>query len=249
MKRRDFLMALTIQALPERFGDGGAAAVVDVASGVVVARAGQAAALPGSTAKPFVAMAVAQPGRVTCHGVLEVGGRRLNCSHPLLHQVTLEDALCYSCNTWFVEMAMRMQPGELQAAFLRYRLPAERPRNEVEHKLLALGLSCLRVSPSDLALAYGRLAANARPGVRAGLERCAKEGTAKEASPSGLTVAGKTGTSTPGGSMLQAWFAGWAPAAGPRVAIAVFRGMGRGMTDAAPVAREVFEWWQLSRAR
>jgi cell division protein FtsI/penicillin-binding protein 2 len=55
-------------------------------------------------------------------------------------------------------------------------------------------------------------------------------------------VAGKTGTaSDPGAGRIHAWFAGYAPAESPRVAIVVFLEQGSGGRDAAPIARELFE--------
>ncbi|MBN1219121.1 MAG: penicillin-binding protein 2 [Anaerolineae bacterium] len=61
------------------------------------------------------------------------------------------------------------------------------------------------------------------------------------------TVAGKTGTSESGQEEPHAWFAGYAPADNPRVAIAVvLEHAGEGSKEAAPLFRQVgeafFEW-------
>jgi len=61
------------------------------------------------------------------------------------------------------------------------------------------------------------------------------------------SVAGKTGTSESGQEEPHAWFAGYAPADEPRVAIAVvLEHAGEGSKEAAPLFRQVveafFEW-------
>ena len=56
------------------------------------------------------------------------------------------------------------------------------------------------------------------------------------------TVAGKTGTSESGQEKPHAWFAGYAPATSPRVAIAVIlEHAGEGSKEAAPLFRQVVE--------
>ena len=80
------------------------------------------------------------------------------------------------------------------------------------------------------------------PEVLAGLEAAAEYGTARLASPRGIKVAGKTGTSLDAAAgQAHAWFAGFAPADAPRVALVVFLEQGTGARDAAPVARALFE--------
>jgi len=71
-----------------------------------------------------------------------------------------------------------------------------------------------------------------------------REGTGTAAALGGLDVAGKTGTAetqTPG--INNAWFIGFAPAAAPRVAVAVVveATTGTGGVEAAPIARQVME--------
>jgi cell division protein FtsI/penicillin-binding protein 2 len=56
----------------------------------------------------------------------------------------------------------------------------------------------------------------------------------------GMRIAGKTGTAgSSGGAATHGFFAGYAPASRPRVAIVVYLERGRGM-DAAALARPVF---------
>jgi peptidoglycan glycosyltransferase len=72
-----------------------------------------------------------------------------------------------------------------------------------------------------------------------------KEGTGTAAQIPGVQVAGKTGTAQTqiGDAINNVWFIAFAPAADPRVAVAVTLQdvPGQGATFAAPVAREVIE--------
>ncbi len=56
-----------------------------------------------------------------------------------------------------------------------------------------------------------------------------------------MKVAGKTGTAAAEeGPWTHAWFAGYAPAENPEIALVVFLEKGHGGSDAAEVAREIF---------
>jgi peptidoglycan glycosyltransferase len=77
------------------------------------------------------------------------------------------------------------------------------------------------------------------------MESVVKEGTGTSAQIPGIQVAGKTGTAETllGNRINNVWFVAFAPAANPRVAIAVtLQGVpGQGAAFAAPVARELIE--------
>jgi penicillin-binding protein 2 len=91
----------------------------------------------------------------------------------------------------------------------------------------------LPLSPESLALIRGSLEAVVS-GVR-GTARQAFEGIT-------YTVAGKTGTSESGQEEPHAWFAGYAPADNPRVAVAVvLEHAGEGSKEAAPLFRQAVE--------
>jgi penicillin-binding protein 2 len=94
-------------------------------------------------------------------------------------------------------------------------------------------LARLPVSPEHLAT------------IRAGLEGviAGRRGTAREAFlGAAFTAAGKTGTSETGQEEPHAWFAGYAPAEAPQVAIAVLlEYAGEGSREAAPVFRQMAE--------
>ena len=81
--------------------------------------------------------------------------------------------------------------------------------------------------------------------VTAMMEAVVNEGTGTTAQIAGVQVAGKTGTAQTqiGNEINDVWFIAFAPAANPRIAIAVtLKGVpGQGATFAAPVAREVME--------
>jgi penicillin-binding protein 2 len=94
-------------------------------------------------------------------------------------------------------------------------------------------LARLPISPENLAV------------IRRGLEGVVSgaRGTAREAFEGAtFTAAGKTGTAETGQEEPHAWFAGYAPADSPQVAIAVLlEHAGEGSKQAAPVFRQVAE--------
>ena len=81
--------------------------------------------------------------------------------------------------------------------------------------------------------------------VRGMMEAVVNEGTGTTAQIPGVQVAGKTGTAETqiGAAINNVWFIAFAPAANPRVAIAVTLAHvpGQGAAFAAPVARQVIE--------
>jgi cell division protein FtsI/penicillin-binding protein 2 len=74
-------------------------------------------------------------------------------------------------------------------------------------------------------------------------------GTAKNASVSGVQVAGKTGTAEFGEPLADnqhethAWFSGFAPFQDPQVAIVVFLEKGNGAINAAPTASRILDYY------
>jgi cell division protein FtsI/penicillin-binding protein 2 len=98
-----------------------------------------------------------------------------------------------------------------------------------------------------MAAAYRKLAIRSKDrgawaSLYEGLEGATDYGTARQARPPGVSVAGKTGTASELGSgAVHAWFAGYAPADTPRIVVVVFLEQGIGGRDAAPIARELFQ--------
>jgi cell division protein FtsI/penicillin-binding protein 2 len=86
--------------------------------------------------------------------------------------------------------------------------------------------------------------------VFAGLEGSVSYGMGRLAQPNvSMKVAGKTGTSlVEEGSWRHGWFAGYAPAHQPEIALVVFLDNGHGPTDAATAARKIFAAYASSRS-
>jgi peptidoglycan glycosyltransferase len=77
------------------------------------------------------------------------------------------------------------------------------------------------------------------------MSQVVREGTGTAAALQGIDVAGKTGTAEIDvtRNITQPWFIAFAPAGGPKIAIAVTveRSTGQGGTVAAPIAKQVLE--------
>jgi cell division protein FtsI/penicillin-binding protein 2 len=170
-----------------------------------------------------------------------------------------EDALAYSCNSYFAEMATRLTVDELQAALRKAGLDApsglakeesvgniEKAETREALQLEALGDRGIEVTALELLGAYRKLALQKRSGnltkdeaVFAGLEESVTYGMAHAANVGGTKVAGKTGTAASRASIgTHGFFVGYAPAEKPEIAIVVYLPQGRGM-DAAAVAQSV----------
>ena len=223
-------------------------------------------AAPGSTLKPLVLYSLIAAGRwnpnrrIQCDRRLRVAGHSLACSHPPAPPFDAQEALTWSCNSYFAAVAQTLQPGELAGmlrpaglldvtglaaneAVAEYR----EPRTAEDEQLALLGVVGLRVSPLELAEAYRWLALRmdsaqqslAAQVVRTGLTDSASFGMAGEAGRGRPSVAGKTGTAEGVASArTHGWFAGFAPASHPQVVVVVFEPAGRG-ADAAHLAGEV----------
>jgi cell division protein FtsI/penicillin-binding protein 2 len=249
--------------------------VLDVASGRLLAshhlaESARTLAAPGSTLKPLVLYQLLSASRwnpdhrVACDRNLVIAGHRLACSHPLSPPFTAREALAWSCNSYFAQVARSLAPGELgrmlrPTGLLRVTGIAAKngateasaefrePGNSNSMQLAVLGVEGIRITPFELAAAYRWLAMEiaahpdsvAAQQVREGLADSAAFGIASAASRGGVSVAGKTGTAE-GASTAQThgWFAGLSPAVNPRVVIVVYLPSGRG-ADAARVAADL----------
>jgi penicillin-binding protein 2 len=134
----------------------------------------------------------------------------------------------------------------------------QRSRSAEERRLKALGVENVRVTPLGLLSAYRRLALMRRQAssdsamnpIFAGLEASVGVGMARAASVEGMSVAGKTGTAGAAeGNWTHAWFAGYAPAEKPEVAVVVFLERGTGAHAAAPVGQKILAAFHDSRGR
>jgi cell division protein FtsI/penicillin-binding protein 2 len=228
-------------------------------------------ARPGSTFKSFTLLSLLRSGKLkpteafSCRRNLHVGAHNLSCSHPQTGQpLQAVSALAYSCNDFFATLGSRLTANELRAAFQEAGFASatglvqseavgsiQLAQTDAERQLQAIGEGEMRVTPLEMLEAYRKLAvarsqsqAADRP-VFEGLKAGTDYGMARLAAVKAMKVAGKTGTArTDGGHWTNAWFAGYAPADKPRVALVVFLEKGTGPGDAAPLAAEIIEAWQ-----
>lgn len=257
--------------------------VLDIGSGRLLAshqlsEASRTLAAPGSTLKPLILYGLVAGGhwnpdrRVACDRRLVVAGHSLACTHPLAPPFDAREALTWSCNSYFAQVARTLQPGEIgrllrPTGMLRVTGLADKtqsieataefrePKNAEAAQLALLGIEGVRITPLEMAAAYRWLALelSSHPGsqasqvVRAGIEDSASFGMARSASVGGVPVAGKTGTAEgTASSQSHGWFAGIAPAWKPQVVVVVYLPAGRG-ADAAGVAAELLSHSPLVR--
>ena len=222
---------------------------------------------PGSTLKPFLLMALLETGKLDpkqqflCRRPLKIGSAQLDCTHPAeVAELDAADAIAYSCNSYVAQVAPRLNGAELAELLRRAGFDAPSgivsqenrghiaaPANLEELQLEALGYRGIEVTPLELLEAYRKLALRRRKndlGIDApvfrGLEDSVAFGMAHAAFVDGMSIAGKTGTSVARNtSQTHGFFAGYAPAERPEIALVVFLPQGRGL-DAAAVAQPVF---------
>lgn len=174
--------------------------------------------LPGSIAKVFALSAAVEAGLVRetdghlCRRVATADGRRFVCSHPdLKRPLSPAEALAYSCNDYFVQLAARLPRAALNdvrrraglvpiadgtpwaAAVLGLAGPATTPRvlRDAVAAVVAESPSGMTLSPAARAL------------VQAGMRGAAEYGSAGPAGRARPGVLAKTGTAPmPGGRSL-----------------------------------------------
>ncbi len=243
-------------ALAEALGNTPAiATILHQQSGSVLARHGDVrqAGSPGSVLKPLLLFEalrqniVARTTTVFCRRDLHIGDRSYPCTHPQSNvSFDAEDALAYSCNTWFASLALRFPPPGLVESLRSFHLHTLiTPRSPQQGQLLALGLAGVTTSPSELAAAY-RILANqldhpfAKP-VADGLRDSVSFGMAHNADAPGINISGKTGTADnqPRQPWSHGWFAGFATVRRTPLVISLFLPQGNG-ADAARLAGDVF---------
>ena len=217
-----------------------AVVLIEIGSGRVIRQEGDVTrrVAPGSTIKPFVLQATALRPERPCGRKLRLAGRRMDCIHPILAApLSAREALAYSCNFYFANLAQSIDPVHLAGVLRSFGFDVSRtPGSMEERQLAALGEFGLTTTPMDLARAYAKLAVIGVPGLQEAVE----VGTAQRAAVDGLAISGKTGT-----TRGYSWFAGFAPSEKPRVAIVVLSGEGTGASSAAPEAARVLREWHV----
>jgi cell division protein FtsI/penicillin-binding protein 2 len=236
--------------------------VVAVNTGRQFAAVGEVTLLsdPGSILKPlFLAAALehrqVQPQTtVFCRRNLHIstGARDWNlvCTHPELDvALAAKEALAYSCNRYFAELADRISPSQAAAVLTRYGLSHDpAPLTREQKELLVLGVAGIFVSPAQMATAYRRLALQLDPAkshsvldaVQDGLRDSVTYGMAHNADVPGMEILGKTGTASDAGTgRSQGWFAGIACLGHEQVVLVIYLPQGNG-ADAARLAQHFF---------
>jgi len=152
----------------------------------------------GSLVKPFIALAYGQKHNFRypayfCRGSAD--GCWLSRGHG---QVDISAAIAYSCNAYFLNLASRLDPEDLDPIARGYGLSWGRaPLDAAE--MIGLG-EAWRVAPAELIRAYLFLAAAPPPAGAAkllsGMALCARSGTAEAVDRHlhGLAALAKTGT-------------------------------------------------------
>ena len=210
--------------------------------------------------------------RILCLRHLRIASRGFDCTHPAIPAtLSASEALAYSCNSYFATAALQLPPGALEEEFASAGLasvtglaPGEatgtihRAQDGAQRQLLALGSEGIEVTPLELLAAYRSLALRIhsrsgdapKPGgmIAGALADATRYGMASAVAVQGLKVAGKTGTSrSPDSAHTHAWFAGYAPADDPEIAIVVYVEAGRGPAEAALIAHKIFSAYRDSR--
>jgi penicillin-binding protein 2 len=216
---------------------------------------------PGSILKPLFLITALRQNLVTsatavfCRRDLRIGNRSYPCTHPQSNiSFSAQEALAYSCNTWFASLALRFTPSRLTETLRAFRIHSVlTPTSPEQSQKVVLGLSGEITSPSQIASAY-RILGNqlgqpfARP-VADGLRDSVSFGMARNASAPGINVSGKTGTADdlPRQLWSHGWFAGFATINGSRLVLSLYLPQGNG-ADAASLARNVFLTCNRSKA-
>jgi stage II sporulation protein D len=232
--------------------------VLDVKSGrpLAAVRATEERHAPGSILKPlFLAAALDQremlpETTVFCRRNLRISyqGQEWNlaCTHPQGDVAfAAKEALAYSCNRYFAELADRIPPAQASAVLEHYGLgQTPVPQSREQKELLVLGVAGIAVSPAQMAVAYRKLTleldADKAPAVREGLRDSVSYGMAHNAAVAGMEIAGKTGTAgdRPQGRS-HGWFAGSGYLGHEEVVMVIYLPGGNG-ADAARLAHDFF---------
>jgi stage II sporulation protein D len=232
--------------------------VVDVKTGrqIAAVKAINERHAPGSILKPlFLAGALEQhevqpETTVFCRRNLHIsdGTREWNlaCTHPQSDVAfAAKEALAYSCNRYFAELADRIPSAQALAILERYGLgQASPPQTREQKQLLVLGVAGIAVSPAQMAIAYRKLALELdhaqAPAVREGLRDSVTYGMAHNAAVPGMEIAGKTGTASDNAQgRSHGWFAGIGHRGHDEVVVVVYLPVGNG-ADAARLAHDFF---------
>jgi cell division protein FtsI/penicillin-binding protein 2 len=231
------------------------ATILNEQSGRVLATHGdpESTDTPGSILKPLLLFAALQQSLIAptttvfCRRDLHIDNKPYPCTHPQSNiSFNAQEALAYSCNTWFASLALRFTPLRLTETLRAFHLrPALLTALPEQKQLIALGLAGVTTSPSQIANAYRTLSNQlgrpfAKP-VADGLRDSVSFGMAHNADTSAIDICGKTGTASnpPRKPWSHGWFAGFATIHRTPLVISLYIPQGNG-ADAALLARNFF---------
>ena len=214
---------------------------------------------PGSTIKPFTALAALQTGiithdtRIRCRQKSKREDVVDSCPHPRnLAPFTPAEALAHSCNYYFASLGERLDEERVSSLLTGFGLGQMLARGRWQPESAVGEGAFLQVTPVQLAKAYAALfngqiqiAEEDRAPLVEGMRGAVAFGTAAKAGLDSLPafVIGKTGTSTPlQGFRPQGWFVGLALSTDKKaeLVVVVYLKNAHG-SDAAEVARPIFE--------
>lgn len=214
---------------------------------------------PGSTIKPFTALAALQTGvithdtRIRCRQKSKREDVVDSCSHsPSLAPFTPAEALAHSCNYYFASVGERLDEERFSSLLTEFGLGQMLARSRWQPESAVGEGAFLQVTPIQLAKAYaglfnGQIPINEqdRAILTEGMRGAVAFGTAKKAELDALPafVIGKTGTSTPlQGFRPQGWFVGvsFTTDSKAELVVVVYLKNAHG-SDAAEVGRPIFE--------
>jgi cell division protein FtsI/penicillin-binding protein 2 len=216
-------------------------AAIDLQTGAMIQEGWRDPTPVGSLIKPFSAMAYAASHQYQYPEFVCTPGA---CWLPAGHgHIGIREAVAYSCNAYFSQMASEIRAEDLTIVLRRFAL-GSLPTGAGPDTFIGLG-GTWRVTPLDLLRAYGELASrSAEPGVAElleGMALSAKSGTGRAAGEGWLV---KTGTApcvhvhrAPG----DGYALGMYPAHHPRRAVLVRLHGGTGAEAAAFVGRGLGE--------
>jgi len=221
--------------------------------------------------KPFFLEAALERGLIRedtilyCRRDLRIAGHDLACTHPAaLTAFRADEAIAYSCNSYFALLASRFAPNETADVLRSYGFGSrphlfagessgdvDVPRDEANRALQVLGVADISATPAQLAEAYWLLERRAplAPAVSRGLRESVTYGMAHSAATDGVALFGKTGTaSDPGEPWTHGWFAGIASCDGRSIVLVILVPHGNG-GDAALLAHRFLSAWRNDRGR
>jgi penicillin-binding protein 2 len=206
-----------------------------------------------------------------CNGEAVFHESKFKCWTKKGHQKTdMVKALAESCNIYFYHIASKLLLSDIYRTYRLFDFGKRSPFNlsgespglfketdsDIEKYYLAAGRSeNLLVTPAKMLYFISVIAKRGRlldskinlqsktyDPIYNGLRNSILIGTSQEANYTLLMPAGKTGTFSEQYTLqTSAWFIGYAPFNNPEIAIVIYLEKGRGASDAAPIAKQVFK--------